>query len=239
MPVIGIGMNRKRNVLVHAGIAPPDSLGIRIGGRVGLHSRKLAHLPLSFADFFQIDPRTRHAFELILFIQAPTSHMVRAGDDARRQPLGDPGVQHEESDFGVNFEQVAGANIAEFLRIRLDSPTADSYAQSRKEISSSPTACGSDAASGKSAAACTRRHSHLSAIPPAACIADRSLRLAFPPRPPAPSDECDCDSIPEARIPATSSPPWSSKTTQVFATACCSQRPLLHRPLLQPVCRLS
>src|ERR1700687_2776303 len=71
-----IRMDRECNVLVHARIAPPNSFCIGIGGVVGFHSRDLAHFPLSLADFLQIDPRARHAFDLILLVDAPASEMV-------------------------------------------------------------------------------------------------------------------------------------------------------------------
>src|ERR1700722_12189595 len=31
----GVGVDGKRNVLVHAGVAPPDSVGVRVGALVG------------------------------------------------------------------------------------------------------------------------------------------------------------------------------------------------------------
>src|SRR4029077_14031647 len=86
-----VGMHRKCKVLMHASIAPPDSLRIGIGRFVVLHSRSLAHLPLPLADLLQIDPGARHAFELIFFIETPASHMVRAGHHAWGPPLSDPG----------------------------------------------------------------------------------------------------------------------------------------------------
>ena len=101
-------MHREGEVLVDTSIAPPDTLGVRIGRFVRFDTRELAHLPLSFANFFQIDPRARHALDMIFFIQPPAPHMVRAGDHTRRKTFGDPGVQDEETDFSVNFQQIAG-----------------------------------------------------------------------------------------------------------------------------------
>ena len=97
-------MDGESDVLVHSGIAPPDSLRVGIGCVVGFDTRKLAHLPLALADFFQIDPCARHALELVFFIRPPASHVVRTGDHARGQPFGDPGVQYEEADFGVHLD---------------------------------------------------------------------------------------------------------------------------------------
>ena len=48
--------------------------------------------------------------------------MVRTGDHARRQSLGHPRVQYEETDFGVNFEQIASTNVTEFPGIHRVQP---------------------------------------------------------------------------------------------------------------------
>src|SRR5271166_3614904 len=113
----GIGMNWEGDVLMHPGIAPPDSLRLGVGAIVWRNAFQLAHLPLAFCDFFQINPRTRHSLNLILFINPPPAKMMRAGNYAWRQAFRDPRVQHEVSDLGVNFHQIAGAHATELFRI--------------------------------------------------------------------------------------------------------------------------
>src|SRR5208282_2139345 len=107
----GIGMHWKSQVLMDAGIAPPHPLRVWVGRLIGLHARSLTHLPLSLADFLQIDPCARHAFQLIFLPSTPPSHVVRAGNHPGRQSFGHPCVQHKKSDLRVYLDQIAGAKV--------------------------------------------------------------------------------------------------------------------------------
>ena len=114
-------MNGKCDVLMHTGIAPPHTLGFGIGAIVGRNRFQLPHLPLPFPDFLQIDPRTRHAFNLIIFVYAPPSEMVGTRNDTGRQPFCDPSVEDEETNLGVNLHQIAGSYM-QSLRVHRIQP---------------------------------------------------------------------------------------------------------------------
>ncbi len=164
MPVTGSGCTGKVMFWCTPASLHQTRLRVGIGRLVGLDVQSLAHLPLTFADFLQIDPRARHALDLIFFIDAPAAQMVRAGDHSRRQALGDPRVQHEVADLGVNFDQIAGANVAELRRVGRIHPQRILVRNLVEKFRSCPIACGSDSADEKSAAACRPRRARLLAI---------------------------------------------------------------------------
>src|SRR6476469_1810459 len=103
-PADGIRMHRKRDVLMYTGIAPPHPSRIRIGAVVWRDTFQLAHLPLALPDFFQINPRTGHTLDLLVFVHPPTSKVMRAGNHPGRKPLSDPRMKNEVSDLGMDFD---------------------------------------------------------------------------------------------------------------------------------------
>ena len=144
---------------------------------------------------------------LLVLVARASAQVMRAGDDAGRQAFGDPGMEHKVADLGVNLQQVAGANVAEFAARPPDSPRADSYARFRKELRIARARVNQvgQAEDGQQRVDVAARvfrpidARHVARIKIIRWLAQR--RLA------GPSDECGCGNIPGARTRATSNRP--------------------------------
>ena len=210
-------MHGERDVLVNAGIAPPNALCVRVSAVVRLYAGKLAHLPLPFADLFEIDPRVLD-MRSILLIHLPAAEMMRAGDNSKRR-LPSPGVQHKKSNFRVNLEQVSSTNIAKLLRVYRVHPKRILVRDFVKVLRLPPSVCESGWADGRWAEVV-----HLRSLPSNArhVLGIENPRPVFPSKLRAPNDGYGCGSIPAARTQATSSRLTFLKTIRVCATGCYS-----------------
>ena len=91
-----VGLDGESEVLMHAGVVPPDPLGVGIRGRVVLHALRPAEGPggtVVVDDGESVAPRAR-----LLLLDPPAAHVVRGGDDARADALGPPGGDNEVPD---------------------------------------------------------------------------------------------------------------------------------------------
>src|SRR5271155_2976633 len=120
MPAMGaanwIGLHGKRQVLMDAGVLPPDSFGIGIFARKRLDAVDLSHHPLAGLKLAEVDERRGPSLAAQFFAQTPSSEVMRAGGDAGADALGDPYLVDEVANLGVDLEQVAGGD-AEARRI--------------------------------------------------------------------------------------------------------------------------
>src|ERR1700756_5028296 len=76
-----VGLDRKDQVLMNAGVFPPDAFRIRIGAREAPHAMDLAHQPLAWRNLTQIHQRSRPFFTANLFVQPPSAQVMRTRDN--------------------------------------------------------------------------------------------------------------------------------------------------------------
>ena len=106
-PAHRIGLHGKGQVLMHPGVGPPDAFGVGVGGLVRGDALALPEVP-SAVRLLQLHQRGGHAARPFSFGQPPAAEVVRAGDDAGADSLGDPDLVHEVADLGPNANEIAG-----------------------------------------------------------------------------------------------------------------------------------
>src|SRR6266852_1035333 len=103
-----VGLDRKREVLVDAGVFPPDALRVRVVARERPWPVDLAHPPLPGLEPFEVDERGGPPLAACVFMKAPASEVVGARDHAWTHGLGDPYLVDEVADPRRDLEQVPG-----------------------------------------------------------------------------------------------------------------------------------
>src|SRR5438552_17385078 len=85
-----VGLNRKREVLVDAGLLPPDALGVRVVARERTRPLDLAHSPLPGLGPREIDDRGGPPPAARALVKSPATAAMRArdhpGPDCLRHP---------------------------------------------------------------------------------------------------------------------------------------------------------
>src|SRR3970282_502726 len=95
-----IGVNRKRQVLMHTAFAPPDSLRIRVVALERLYTFDLSQPPPGFAQLLNVNERRSPAIRPLIFLCSPATQMMRAAHNPRPDSLSHPYSQHEVADVG-------------------------------------------------------------------------------------------------------------------------------------------
>src|SRR5439155_1388069 len=102
----GIGLDGKRQVLMHAGLRPPDPARVGIGGVVRLDPAQLRQLPPT-SLLLDIHEGGREAARPFPFREAPPAEVMRARDDTRADPLRHPDPIHEMADLRLDPDETA------------------------------------------------------------------------------------------------------------------------------------
>src|SRR5579859_3968937 len=89
-PTDGIGMNRKRQVLMHSSFSPEDAGRVGIIAYERLYTTNLPHSPLAVTLFSQRHQCRRPAIRAIAGFQTPPAQVMRTGNNARTDTLGYP-----------------------------------------------------------------------------------------------------------------------------------------------------
>ena len=103
-----VGLHRKGQVLVNAGILPPHPPGVLVGALERLNAVKLSHHPLPGLHLLQLDQGRGEMAAAGFLLQAPAPQVMRARHHAGPDPLGDPDPVHEIADLGVDLDEVPG-----------------------------------------------------------------------------------------------------------------------------------
>src|SRR5579875_357785 len=103
-----IRLHRESEILVHAGVVPPDPLGVGVGARERLDAPPLTHQPSPGLDLVQIDQRRRPSLAAAIRLESPASEMMRACEHARPDALGHPCLVDEIANLGSHSQQIAG-----------------------------------------------------------------------------------------------------------------------------------
>src|ERR1700722_5423502 len=115
-----IGLHREGQVLMHAGVLPPDSFRIGVLARKRLDAVDLPHHPAAGFKLVQVDERGRPTLAAEILAQTPSSEVMRAGGDAGADALCDPYLVDEIANLGVDLEQVAGGDAEARRVLRVD-----------------------------------------------------------------------------------------------------------------------
>src|SRR5882672_5621830 len=85
-----VGLDREREVLVDAGVFPPDALRVRVVARERPWPVDLAHPPLPGLEPFEVDERGGPPLAARVFVKTPATEVVGArdhpGTDGLRHP---------------------------------------------------------------------------------------------------------------------------------------------------------
>src|SRR2546422_4161012 len=103
----GVRMHGKGQVLVDAGILPPHAGRVGIRALEGPDSMDMAHPPLPRRLRLEGDEGRRPALAAHLLAKPPPAEVMRAGDDAGADGLGDPDLVHEVADLRLDLEKFA------------------------------------------------------------------------------------------------------------------------------------
>src|SRR5437773_10720648 len=98
-----IGLNGEGQVLMDAGVGPPDSLRVGIARREWLHAALTPQLPAGSAA---IELHRRHPLALTVVRRFPASHVMAAGHYARTNAFGHPRLDHEMPDPSLHPHQL-------------------------------------------------------------------------------------------------------------------------------------
>src|SRR5262245_45826324 len=104
LPAHGIGLHGEGEVLVNAGVLPPDTLGVGIGALERPYAVDLTHPPLSGAQRLETNERGRPALAPGLLLESPASEMMRTGDYPWADGLRHPHAIDEVADGGGHLE---------------------------------------------------------------------------------------------------------------------------------------
>src|SRR5262249_53423973 len=99
----GVGMDGEDEVLVDAGVGPPDPPGVGIGRVVGSDPGAAAQRPAAPVVF---ERDGRHQLPLSLLARLPAAHVVAARDDARADALGHPRLDDEMADLALDTDEL-------------------------------------------------------------------------------------------------------------------------------------
>src|SRR5439155_2928555 len=75
-----VGLDRKREVLVDAGLLPPDALGVRVVARERTRPVDLAHSPLPGLEPREVDERGGPPLAPCVFVKTPATEAMGARD---------------------------------------------------------------------------------------------------------------------------------------------------------------
>src|SRR4051794_25446580 len=100
-------MHRKRHVLVHARILPPDAHRVRIVRLVRLDSFFALQAPLGS---IVVQPHSRHQLSLSFVRQLPTAHVMTTRNDPRLDAFRYPGSHDVITDLSFNSHEIPRAN---------------------------------------------------------------------------------------------------------------------------------
>ena len=103
-----VRMDGERDVLMHAGIAPPNALRIRVETHVGDDALLPMHVPLLTPV---LQSNRCHQLPLPAILQFPTPHVVTTGDHAGPNPFGHPRLDHEMTDFCGHPHEISRPHI--------------------------------------------------------------------------------------------------------------------------------
>ena len=115
-----VGLHGKGQILMHSGILPENSLGVRIIAFERLDPVHMAHHPFPIADPLKIDKRGGPTLAPLIFSQTPPTEVVRARNDTRLDSFRHPDLIDEIADLRMHLQQIVCLHFEPFGIERID-----------------------------------------------------------------------------------------------------------------------